>query len=104
MTRIAVPHPDIEGVWLVTCQLKLSDECATTFYTENEFEGVGCVKCSMKEGEIQAAAEERRLDKEALTPDDHPETGFLGIMTEKEVWEAGWLSPDVKKKAGGRWT
>jgi len=94
--RIAVPTPD--GSWLLNCQIGLSPDCTRTFYSWDETEMM-CAKCAVVQERMDKSAAEAKHDREALTPDDHPETGYLDMMTEEEKANAPWLSPDIR----GRW-
>lgn len=97
--RISIPSGERGiAIWTLACQLKLSPKCARTFHSPDETTE-GCMPCTLAAQKIERLAEERRLDREALTPDDHPETGFLDIMTDEEIANAAWLSPDIR----GRW-
>lgn len=97
--RISIPHSQSGfQLWTLVCQLKLSPKCKQTFTSPDETEEA-CAPCAVKQRELDQIAEDRRIDLEGLTPDDHPETGYLDIMTDEEIANAPWLSPDVR----GRW-
>lgn len=80
-------------MWQQVCSADVTYKCLGTFKTQNPRRDV-CGPC-MQELKERMEAKRKVQNEKIFTHDDHPNTGVMTVLNEKERWLFGYI---------GKWT